>query len=86
MAQEKIYTIPLGGVFQKTRKERARKAIKVIKDYVKRHNKGKEVKIDPQLNNKVWERGISSSPRKIRVKVEEETLDEGKEVIRVSLA
>ncbi|ADG13079.1 50S ribosomal protein L31e [Methanocaldococcus infernus] len=66
---ERIYTISLRDVINKsTRKKRAPRAIKKIREFLMRHMKAKEVKISNELNEKVWERGIEKPPARVRVK------------------
>lgn len=66
---ERIYTIPLREVFDAPRPRRANKAVKVIREYVAKHTKADEVKIDASLNEAVWEHSREKPPRKVKVKV-----------------
>lgn len=66
--EERIYTIPLIKAKSVPRTKRAKRAIKEIKEFLVRHMKANEVKIDSSLNEAVWERGIRKIPSKIRVK------------------
>ncbi|MHA1594673.1 MAG: 50S ribosomal protein L31e [Candidatus Baldrarchaeia archaeon] len=69
--EERIYVIPLAKKFIcVSRRKRAKKAINAIKEFIKRHMKAKEVKIDTKLNEKIWERGIQKPPRKIKVRAQ----------------
>ena len=71
---EREYIIPLRKKARKVpRYKRARKAIKVIKEFLARHMKVEErdlrkIKIDKWLNNEIWFRGIKKPPAKIKVK------------------
>ncbi len=69
---ERVFTIPLRKAFRKTRNKRVPYAIKLIKEFVRRHMKIKEgeIKIGKHLNEKMWERGIEKPPRRVRVSVE----------------
>ena len=70
MAEEKIFTIPLRDAHGRgTRKHRSKKAMAVIKKYLKKHTKTEDVKIGKSINEKIWENGIQNIPRKIRVHV-----------------
>ncbi|MHA1583519.1 MAG: 50S ribosomal protein L31e [Candidatus Baldrarchaeia archaeon] len=81
--EERIYVIPLAKKFIYTpRQKRAEKAIRVLKEFVERHMKPEKIIIDPEVNEKIWERGIQSPPRKIRVRVTKDK--EG--VVKVFLA
>ena len=64
---EREYTIPLRGAWKGSRTDRAEKAIRVIRQFAKRHMKSSEIKIDSEVNQAVWSRGIQKPPRKIRV-------------------
>ncbi len=66
--EERIYTIPLMKAKSVPRTKRAKRAIKEIKEFLARHMKVEEVKIDSSLNELVWERGIKKIPSKVRVK------------------
>jgi len=73
MMEERIYTIPLRDVINKSvRNKRAPRAIKKIKQFLKRHMKAEIVKIDNELNEKVWARGIQKPPARVRVKAVKE--------------
>src|SRR3990167_7018089 len=84
---EREYTIPLReNVAKVARYKRANKAVKTIKEFLVRHMKVRDrdldkIRIDKQLNEFVWSRGIRSPPRKVKVKVMQD-----REVFRVELA
>jgi len=71
---EREYVIPLKrGVLNVPRYRRAKKAIKVIKEFLARHMRVEDrdlrkIKIDIYLNNEVWFRGIKKPANKIKVK------------------
>jgi large subunit ribosomal protein L31e len=66
--QEHIYIIPLRDTRRAPRWKRSNAAIKDIKKYLAKHMKSDEVKIDKSINEKVWERGSTKPPTKIRVR------------------
>jgi len=66
--EERIYTVPLIKAKSVPKTKRAKRAIKEIKEFLMRHMKADEVKIDSSLNEAVWERGIRKIPSKIRIK------------------
>ena len=41
----------------------------MIKEFAEHHMKTEQIKIDQELSQQVWKRGIRSPPRKIRVKM-----------------
>ncbi|MEM1574981.1 MAG: 50S ribosomal protein L31e [Nitrososphaerota archaeon] len=64
---EREYIIPLRDVWEAPKKKRAKKAIRIIKDFAKRHMKAEEIKISEKVNELIWSRGIEKPPRKIKV-------------------
>jgi large subunit ribosomal protein L31e len=80
IVEERTYTIPLGKASITSPNKRAPKAMRIIKDFVKRHMKleaRREVEeeeeprrliISNSVNERVWRRGIEKPPRKIRVR------------------
>ena len=76
MAMENVYTINLGKVLLSQRQHRAVRAINMIREYVKRHTGNDHVKIDSELAEIIWARGVRSPPRKITVEIiEDDTTD-----------
>ena len=77
---ERVYTIPLTVTKVVPKTKRAPRAIKEIKEFVRKHmaeevpkdeeEKGekKDVWVDYRLNELIWSRGIEGPPRKVRVK------------------
>lgn len=82
IVEEKFYTISLGKAWIAVPKKRAPRAMKMIKDFVKRHMKfeargeleeeeeeePKRLVISNEVNERVWRRGIQKPPRKVRVR------------------
>jgi len=69
---EKVYTIPLRDAFYSSRTKRTKKAVNIIRNFLKRHTKVEDIKIDKSLNEAIWKRGIKKPPRRIKVKVVKE--------------
>lgn len=77
---ERVFTIPLTITKKIPRTKRAPRAIKEIREYVKRHmveklshgeedeETKKEIWIDYRLNERLWAKGIENPPSKVRVK------------------
>ena len=65
---ERTYTIPLREVKNVQRTIRAAKAVRVVQEFLKKHMKSDEIKVDASVNEKIWERGIKKIPSKIKVK------------------
>ncbi|KAF1991115.1 ribosomal protein L31e [Aulographum hederae CBS 113979] len=57
-------------------KKRAPRAIKEIKAFTHKAMGTKDVRIDPQLNKKVWESGIKGVPYRLRVRISRKRNDE----------
>lgn len=82
------YTIPLKKLFDKPKRGRAKKAIRAVKEFVKKHKRleEKDVAVSKEVNEKIWANGMFGIPRKIEVelsKIEDKTfvfLKEGKEL------
>jgi large subunit ribosomal protein L31e len=71
---EREYVVPLKkGVLKAPKYRRAKKAVKVLKEFMVRHMNVRDrdlrkVKIDRYLNNELWFRGIKKPANKIKVK------------------
>ncbi|MCX6769905.1 MAG: 50S ribosomal protein L31e [Candidatus Micrarchaeota archaeon] len=66
---ERIYTIPLGKVYEYIRNKRGKRAIKNIREFALRHMKAEEVKISEGVNSAILRDGIQKPPRKIKVRI-----------------
>ena len=66
--EERILVIPLRKAWAASRTDRAPRAIKAIREYVKQHLKPDRIFIDDVLNENVWSRGREHPPRSVRVK------------------
>ena len=66
---EQTYTIPLRRkILNTSRLRRAKKAITTIREFITRHMKPVEIIIHPEVNEKIWERGIKKPPSKIHIR------------------
>jgi len=71
---EREYVVPLKkGVLNVPHYRRAKKAVKVLKEFVAKHMKVRDrdlrkIKVDINLNNEIWFRGIKKPMNKIKVK------------------
>jgi len=78
IVEERFYTIPLGKAWVAPRNRRAPRAIRIIRDFIRKHMKleagkgeeaeQKKIVISNEVNEKIWSRGIEKPPRKIRVR------------------
>ena len=69
--KESVHTIPLRKAFDKPRKLRAKYAAREVKDYILKHTR-KEPVVGPSVNEALWAKGITSPPRRIKVRIQEE--------------
>ncbi len=84
IVEERIYTVPLQRAWIVPRSKRGAKAVRVLRDFIRRHMKADmdSIKISNEVNEKIWARGIKKPPRKIRVRATKDS--EG--IITVHLA
>lgn len=68
---ERIYTIPLGAAYDKSRVRRARTAVKMVRSFLCRHMRAEEgtVRISEKANELLFARGMQKPPRQIKVRV-----------------
>jgi len=67
-ALERVYTIPLERAWIGSKRKRVPRALRIIRDFLDRHMKPESLVISPEVNVKVWEKGIEKPPRRIRVR------------------
>ncbi len=72
---ERVYTINLGKVLLSQSQHRAVRAINMIREFARHHMKVQEIKIEEELAQLIWARGVRRPPRKVRVRMN--TTDEG---------
>lgn len=63
------YTIPLKRIYWGRRRNRADRAIRLIRKFVARHFHVNQVIIDPLVNEYVWSKGREKPPRRITIRV-----------------
>jgi large subunit ribosomal protein L31e len=66
----RTYVIPLAVAFEAPPYRRAKVAIRIIREFAKRHMKATEVSVNEDVNKVVWARGIRHPPRRVRVEME----------------
>ena len=67
---ERIYTVPLRqGTLKAPRTRRAKKAIFVLKDFIKKHMKSEDIAISEVLNEHIWQNGMRNPILKVKVVV-----------------
>ncbi len=66
--EKSIHIIPLRKTFYRTaRWKRTKRCISIIKEYCMKHFRSDNVIIGRYLNEKLWERGASNPPGKVKV-------------------
>jgi large subunit ribosomal protein L31e len=66
---ERIYTVPLRKAYWTgSRLRRSNKAVRVLRQFVERHMKPEELLIQPEVNERIWARGIQKPPRRVRIR------------------
>ena len=68
MPEERIYVIPLRRAKDAPRNRRVPRAVKIVQEYLKRHMKSDQIKLNEELNQKLWERGIKHVISRVRVR------------------
>ncbi|NVM01245.1 MAG: 50S ribosomal protein L31e [Candidatus Helarchaeota archaeon] len=66
--EERFYKIPLGRTKIAKRYKRAKRAINLVKEFLIRHFKPDILRIEPELNEYIWSRGIQKPPRSVKVR------------------
>ena len=68
--EERVVTIPLRDVRKVAVQKRADRAMSIIRDHLAQHFnvEGEAVRLDPSINEAVWENGRQNPPSKLRVR------------------
>lgn len=82
MAIERTYNIPLRREFRRAPGyKKAERAVRTLREFVRRHLKSDNINIGRFVNQKIWEHGMKNPPHHIKVNVKKE--DDG--LVRVEL-
>jgi len=66
---ERIYTVPLRKAYWTgSRPRRANRSVRILREFVERHMKPEELLIQPEVNDRIWARGIQKPPRRLRIR------------------
>lgn len=68
IVEEKFYTVNLRDVWNAPRKKRAPKAVKNLRDFVKRNMKADNVKVSDAINKEIWTRSLQKPPRRLKIR------------------
>ena len=79
--EERVVTVPLREARRAPSRERGDKAMSLIRDHLATHFSVEEadVRLDPAVNETVWERGRKNPPSKVRLRAAR--FDEDGEVV-----
>lgn len=81
---ERIYVINLSRLYWTGRRRRAPRAIKTIREYIKRHVKAEHVIIDESINEYIFSRAYDRPPRRIAIRIIQ--VDNEGKVVKAALA
>ncbi len=66
---ERIYTVPLRKAYWTgTRLRRSNRAVRILREFVEQHMKPEELLIQPEVNERIWGKGIQKPPRRVRIR------------------
>lgn len=67
---ERIYTVPLGDAYSYTRTKRSRRAVSLLRAFIKKHMKaeGRRILVSTALNESIWQRGMQKPPRRVKIR------------------
>jgi len=85
--EERVVTVPLRDAHAEAKHRRADKAMSIVRDHLARHFnvEPEEIRLDPSINEAVWERGRKKPPSKLRVRAARFE-DEGETVVEAETA
>ena len=85
VGEEVMIIVPLRKIKKKVpRWKRAPRAARFLKEFVAKQAKAEKVVLGPEVNERIWERGIEKPPSRIRVRVKVEE-EEGARIAHVHL-
>ncbi len=68
IVEEKAYTVNLREAWRAPTKNRTPRAIRVLKEFVKRNMKVESVIMSNEINEAVWARSIEKPPRRLKIR------------------
>lgn len=68
----RIYRVPLRRALEASRHRRTKRAMNMLKEFAMKNMKSSEVKVDPDVSEKLWAYGIENPPRFVTVKMEKD--------------
>jgi len=68
IVEERAYIVNLREAWKAPRKRRTPRAIRVLREFVKRNMKVESVIMSNEINEEVWSRSIEKPPRKLKIR------------------
>lgn len=68
-SEEKTLVINLKRVYDGRKAQRAARAIRKLRELIAKRTHAEVVKIDEEVNQTIWMRGIEKPPRKLKLKI-----------------
>jgi large subunit ribosomal protein L31e len=68
IVEERAYTVNLREARKAPRKHRTPRAIRVLREFVKRNMKVESVVMSNEINEQVWQHSIEKPPRKLKIR------------------
>ncbi len=65
----RVHVVPLRRAFEAPKYRRTKVAVRIIREFTTRHMKATEVKIDKDVNLRLWSKGIGNPPRRIKLEM-----------------
>ncbi|MBO4248036.1 MULTISPECIES: 50S ribosomal protein L31e [Halomicrobium] len=85
--EERVVTVPLRDADAEANHKKADKAMSIVREHLAKHFAVDEdaVRLDPSINEAIWERGRSNPPSKLRVRAARFD-EEGESVVEAETA
>ena len=79
--EEQVYTVPLEHAWIVPKNKRTPRAVRILRNYVKKNMGSDNILISSEVNEELWSRGIESPPREIRIRA----IRDKENVVRIDL-
>jgi LSU ribosomal protein L31E len=85
--EERVVTVPLRDVQKVSAPDRADKAMSIIRDHLAQHFnvEGEAIRLDPSINEAVWEHGRQNPPSKLRIR-SARFVEDGEAIVEAEVA
>jgi large subunit ribosomal protein L31e len=85
--EERVVTVPLRDVRKVSAPDRADKAMSIIRDHLAQHFnvEGEAIRLDPSINEAVWEHGRQNPPSKLRIR-SARFVEDGEAIVEAEVA